>query len=120
MPLFAIVVVISNLIFIPIYGINGAAIASLISIIVYNTIRFFLVKIKLDIQPFSINTIKIIAILSVSYFAGHINIFNTEYSLLNIIIRSIQIMTPFIILVLIIKPSEDIQLVIENLKSKFQ
>lgn len=114
MPFFAIAVIVSNLIFIPIYGINGAAIASLISICVYNIIRFLLVKIKLNMQPFSFNTLKIIFILSISYLLGAFSIYTSEYALVNIIITSLQIIIPFIILILFLKPSEDLDKVIKR------
>ena len=62
-PIFALIVIITNLIFIPIYGINGAAIASLFSIILYNLSRFLIIKVKLKLSPFNKNTLKVLLIL---------------------------------------------------------
>ena len=53
MPLLAILTIITNLVFIPIMGINGAALATLISVVGYNAVRFLVLWIKLDMQPFT-------------------------------------------------------------------
>lgn len=53
MPLLALLTIITNLIFIPIMGINGAALATLISVVGYNALRFLVLWIKLDMQPFT-------------------------------------------------------------------
>ncbi|PIB32011.1 sugar isomerase [Gaetbulibacter sp. 5U11] len=56
--LLAILTVVLNLIFIPLYGINGAAYASCISIFTYNTIKLLFVYKKFKIQPFTLATLK--------------------------------------------------------------
>ncbi len=43
----------TNLILIPDYGINGAAIATMLSIFLYNLIKFVFVWVKFSMQPFS-------------------------------------------------------------------
>ncbi|MEZ4938059.1 MAG: oligosaccharide flippase family protein [Crocinitomicaceae bacterium] len=43
----------SNLIFIPIYGIEGAALATAVSFLIVNVARYFLLKIKYNLSPFS-------------------------------------------------------------------
>ena len=116
---FAVIIVLSNLYFIPIYGMIGASIATLISIIIYNLIRFVLIKVKLNIQPFSFDTLKVLFILSVTYIVGYYDISKTSVIFLNICIKSIQIIIPFILLVLIIKPSLDIEEQINKYKEKY-
>ena len=54
----AILTVVLNLVFIPLYGINGAAYASCITIFIYNTIKLLFVYKKFKIQPFTLATIK--------------------------------------------------------------
>ena len=120
MPFFALVVIVSNLLFIPNYGINGAAIASMISILMYNVIRAILVKIKLDILPFSKNTLTSFLILVACYLIGLIDI-KVEHPIIDIIIKSTQIGIPFIILLIFIKPSEDLDnLVFKKLVKKIK
>lgn len=51
------------------YGINGAAIANLIAIIIYNSIRFIFIKRKFGMQPFTIKSIVVI-LIGVSLIIG--------------------------------------------------
>jgi O-antigen/teichoic acid export membrane protein len=58
-----VLAVVFNLIFIPIYGIAGAAIATALTLLVNNLILSVLVYAILKIQPFSIQTIKALVII---------------------------------------------------------
>ncbi len=51
-PVLAVLAVCTNLIFIPMYGISGAALATLISVTLYNLVRFYMVKRAMKISPF--------------------------------------------------------------------
>ena len=63
-----LLVVLTNYIFIPIYGLVGAAIASLIAKIIYNLLNFVFVFIKFKMQPYNIKFI-IVALAGIfSYF----------------------------------------------------
>jgi len=66
--LLGLLTVITNIIFIPIYGILGAAIATLLSLIVFIIAKIIFVWIKFKIHPFSKNTLKIIFIFLVFLF----------------------------------------------------
>ena len=59
----AIIAIVLNFIFIPIYGIEGSAFATFLAVAIYNTIKVLFVKFKFNIQPFSLPTLKIILIL---------------------------------------------------------
>jgi len=59
--------VILNIVLIPIYGMEGAAIASLISLVSFNFLKLFWIKIKLNIHPFSWDTVKVLGIGAVSF-----------------------------------------------------
>lgn len=63
--LLGMLTVISNLLLIPLYGIDGAAMATLISFIIYDIIKFTLVKYHLNIQPFNKKTLLAIALIAV-------------------------------------------------------
>ena len=56
-----------NLILIPIYSYNGAAFAMLISVIVYNLVKFFFIKYKMGLQPFNLGTVKVIFLGIITY-----------------------------------------------------
>ena len=54
-----ILMVLLNMFFIPLLGINGAAIATFLALFIYNTIKLFFVYKKFKIFPFTIYTLKI-------------------------------------------------------------
>ncbi len=66
----AVITVAANLILIPIYGMNGAAIGSAMAMILFNFSKYVFLYTKFKFQPFSINTIKVIIIGSSVLFLG--------------------------------------------------
>lgn len=56
-----------NLWLIPIYGITGAALATLLSVAIYNTVKLLFVVLKLHMSPFSTATIKSFVIIGVTF-----------------------------------------------------
>lgn len=58
--------VVMNLYFIPRYGINGAALGTLIAILSYNVIKFIFIIIKLGIHPFSKYTVRSLAVIGMT------------------------------------------------------
>ncbi|MEX0680008.1 MAG: oligosaccharide flippase family protein [Balneolales bacterium] len=64
--LLIILTVTTNLIFIPIFGISGAAMATALSVIIHNSVYLFYVRHRYGIQPFSRKTILAILLLLVT------------------------------------------------------
>ncbi|HEX8546291.1 MAG TPA: oligosaccharide flippase family protein [Cytophagaceae bacterium] len=62
-----IILVLANLVLIPLYSYNGAALAMLISIIAYNLIKFVFIKQKLGFQPFDSTFLKVCVLALVTY-----------------------------------------------------
>ncbi|PZX50944.1 lipopolysaccharide biosynthesis protein [Algoriphagus chordae] len=56
-----------NYLLIPIYGIEGAAMASVAVMFLFNLVKYLFLKIKLGFDPFSTETIKIIVVGSIAY-----------------------------------------------------
>lgn len=56
-----------NMLFIPMFGIVGSALATLISVIVYNTIKLMFIVRKMNLYPFTRNTIKSLGIISLVF-----------------------------------------------------
>lgn len=103
----AVLAIITNMIFIPIYGITGAALASAISVFLFNILRSVFVLIKFKLQPFSKGTIKVLVISGIVLFVNYLLPFlNNLY--LDVVIRSSVILILFVSLVIISKSSEDI------------
>ncbi|QLE02536.1 polysaccharide biosynthesis C-terminal domain-containing protein [Galbibacter sp. BG1] len=116
--LLAVLTVILNIVFIPIWGINGAAFATFLAFILYNTIKIYFVNSKLHLQPFTKNTFKtfllIFLLLPLFYFWDFR--FNPVF---NIILKSILIALVFGVLTYTLKLSEDINKLVDSyLKTK--
>ena len=65
--LLALFTIVTNLMLIPIFGITGAAMATALSILVFNFVRYKYVLKKMNIQPFSIKTLGVILILLIGF-----------------------------------------------------
>lgn len=120
--LLAVFNVVCNLLFIPKFQIAGAALATLASIVLYNLVKFIYIKWKLDMQPFSIGTIKILAIATLTFLIAYF-IPLTGNAVLDILIRSSIIAVIYIFQVLYFKISPDIDELFKNgltwLKGRF-
>ncbi|MFT3793119.1 oligosaccharide flippase family protein [Flavobacterium sp.] len=62
--LLVVMMIVLNMVLIPAYGIVGAALATLISIVVYNIVKLLFVIKKMDLYPFTRHTIKSMGIIS--------------------------------------------------------
>tara|TARA_B100000902_G_scaffold38873_1_gene46245 strand:+ start:3160 stop:4629 length:1470 start_codon:yes stop_codon:yes gene_type:complete len=102
-----VVTIISNYILIQKFGINGAAMATALSIFIFSLVRLIIIKIKMNLQPFNIKTIYTILILLVVYFI--ISSFPViGIPLIDIAWRSILVFLFFTPLILLLRLSEDI------------
>ena len=105
MILLILLVVVSNLILIPLLGMTGAAIASLISMFVYTLLTLILLKVKFNLWPFSRN--HIILLLS-SAVIWAVSLLIPELDLIaDILIRSAAITILFIAVTLLFGLSDD-------------
>ena len=103
----AISAVILNVILIPLYGINGSAVATLIAVFVYNTIKVVFVKIKFNMLPFTIQTLKISVLLIVFVLAFYF--WDFPFSpYINIPLKSLAVVIVYVFLIHKLNVSEDI------------
>ncbi len=79
-----------NMLLIPLYGINGSALATLITVIIYNSVKLFFVVKKLDLFPFTLNTLKSFAIILITFLAFYFWEF-PFHPFMNIILKSVLI-----------------------------
>ena len=110
--IFALLIVISNLILIPIYGIIGAALATLLSKSIYNTIKYIFLYRKYKLQPFTRKTVLLYLIGIVAYLISLLIPEMSNY-IVDIIFRSIVITAVFMIPVYYFNISDDINTRIE-------
>lgn len=112
------VTIILNIIFIPLYGIEGAAIATAISLITFNLMKGVFLYNKFNLQPFHQNTIKGLLLLTATFLAGYyFPVLDNVW--LDLIIRSTLITIIFVPGVLIFKISEDINEMFNKLVRRF-
>lgn len=76
-----------NIIFIPLYGINGAALATTLASVVYNILKFIIIWKNYHLQPYNINSLKIVGIIAISFIAG-VLIPAQENVIVSIVLRS--------------------------------
>lgn len=62
MAILAVLAIVSNRIFIPIFGVTGAAFATALSIFIYNLLMLGFVWKKFQLQPFQLNTLKFLGV----------------------------------------------------------
>ena len=67
MVLLVVFTFVTNLWLIPIYGIIGSGIASCLTYLLFNTLRLVFIRIKFNMQPYSIDFLKVLAVGLVSY-----------------------------------------------------
>lgn len=79
-----------NMIFIPIYGINGAAIATLISITLYSIAKLLFVVLKMKLYPFSNQTLYCLGVLIATFFLFYFWDFSFN-PIVNIVLKSILV-----------------------------
>lgn len=68
--LMAIMNVVLNYLFIPVYGIAGAALGSCLSLVAFNLLKYLYIQFKLSLQPFSSKTLLLSAIMAVAFAVG--------------------------------------------------
>ena len=103
----AVCTVLFNLWFIPMYGLDGAAIATLIAIALYNTAKLGYVRAKFKIQPFTRDTLKILGVL---FLLGMVmySISFSFHPILNIALKSMLISAVYVFILYRFNISEDV------------
>jgi O-antigen/teichoic acid export membrane protein len=116
--LLVFVIVGLNLILIPRYGINGAALATLIAIGMYSLAKLLFVVFKMKLFPFTKNTIVSFVITVVLFLAFYFWDF-PFHPIINIGLKSILISILYLTIHFYFKVSSDINFVIRNGIGKF-
>ena len=115
--LLVIFTVISNYILIPKYGINGAAMATALSVFLFNLIRLILIKVKMGLQPFSLKTLyTVLILLGVYGISIYLPLSGNLY--IDIIWKIFVVVTIFIPLLLALELSEDINKMVIDIRKR--
>jgi O-antigen/teichoic acid export membrane protein len=106
------------MIFIPLYGLNGAAIATLISITLYSLSKLLFVVLKMELFPFTKNTIVALGLAIVSFGVFYYWDFSF-HPFVNIVLKSILVTIFYLGLSYYLKISSDINFVITSFFKRF-
>ena len=102
-----------------IVGINGAAFATALSVLIFNFIKLFYLYVKMQIQPFGIQTIKVVILILFTYYIVKL-LPEINYIFYNIIIKSLFILLVYGTFIIIIKPSKDITKFLKDFWNKLK
>jgi O-antigen/teichoic acid export membrane protein len=105
--LLAIMAIILNAVFIPIYGIEGSAFATFLAVFIYNTIKIIFVKKKFNMQPFTLASLKIVLTLIALFLVFYFWEF-PFHPIVNIILKSTVVGLVYFSLIYKLNVSEDI------------
>ena len=84
---YSLLVIVSNAIMIPIWGLNGAAFASLLSTLIFNLAKYLFLYRKYQLQPLNKKYLLVILISLIAYFSGYFLPRMDSY-LVDIVLRS--------------------------------
>ncbi|MCF6298047.1 MAG: oligosaccharide flippase family protein [Flavobacteriaceae bacterium] len=110
-------VIILNRILIEILGIEGAALATLFVVLIFNFIKIIYLKNKLGIYPYSKKTKNILTIIALLFFLFYFLKFNI-HPFLSILLKSFLVALIYIFLVIRLRLSNDINKLIRKLLFK--
>ena len=102
----AVVVIISNNLLIPLYGINGAAIGSALALVLFNAAKCIFIYIRLKMQPFDFATLKVI-LIGTAAFSLNLVIPKQANLFFDVVLRSGIITIFYSTLILFSKASPD-------------
>jgi len=109
----SILAVFLNIYFISIYGIIGAAYATLIVLVIMNSLKIYLVRVKFNMHPYSNDTIKIIVLSIITYLIFS-NLQLGFSPFLNITIKSSLVFILYTLAAYIFKLSDDVNIFIDK------
>jgi O-antigen/teichoic acid export membrane protein len=115
--LLVVLIVLLNMYFIPNFGLNGAALATLIAITLYSLAKLLFVVLKMKLFPFTIKTVLSLVIVVVSFLVFYYWDFNFN-PFVNIVLKSVLVSIFYLGLSYYLNISSDINFVITSFFKK--
>lgn len=112
-----VLMIVLNMIFIPMYGIEGSAFATLITVMIYNTIKLLFVVNKMDLYPFTNKTLESLGILAICFLIFYFWDF-PFHPIVNIGFKSILLSILYLFLNFKLQISEEVNSVIATVLKK--
>lgn len=110
-------IVITNLIMIPTWGILGAAAASFTSSLCFNLLKYLFLLKKYQLQPFNAKYLMVILIAIMAYFAGYL-LPKMDWFILDIFVRSCLVGGVYLVLIFVLKISAELNQYVLSLVGK--
>jgi O-antigen/teichoic acid export membrane protein len=111
-----LIVIVTNITFIPLYGIVGAAMATSLAILIHNTIKTIVLYLLFRIHPFQINIFKVILVSVLIYYVLNLIPFTLiDSNILRVLIRSVCIGLVYSFVIIRFKLSDDINQLFKKL-----
>ena len=111
-----LIIIVTNIIFIPLYGIVGAAMATSLAILIHNIIKTSVLYSLFKIQPFQINMLKVILVSVLIFYGLNLLPFNfIDSHLVRILFRSVCISLVYGFVIIRFKFSDDVNQLFEKL-----
>ena len=108
-----VLTVILNIVFIPVFGITGSALATFLAISIYNTIKIYFVKAKFNMMPFDKNTAKVLILIILSTALFYFWEF-PFHPIINIAFKTLLASGIYVLVILKLNVSDDISGVIKK------
>jgi O-antigen/teichoic acid export membrane protein len=108
-----------NIIFIPLFGINGAAFATFIAVLLYNLAKILFVQYAFKMTPFTIDTLKTTGLIIVSVLVFYFWEF-PFHSIINIGLKTVLFSLFYGFIVYNFSFSDDITSILNNLKNRLK
>jgi O-antigen/teichoic acid export membrane protein len=117
--IFALLLIITNMIFIPLYGIVGAASASFISVFIYSLLKFIFVYKWFGMQPFSLKYIYVVIISFVLLYLS-LTYIDLDNAYLNLLLRGFFITVLYFLFCYKLNISKDINQIVNKWLKKIK
>lgn len=112
-----VLIVLLNMYFIPNFGLNGAALATLIAIGLYSVAKLLFVVLKMKLYPFTKNTVISLVLTTITFMVFYYWNFNF-HPIVNIVLKSILVTIFYLGLSYYLKISSDINFVMNSVFKK--
>jgi len=109
-----------NYLFIPDLGIVGAAISTMIALIVYNSLRTFYLWKKFGLNPFKLQQLIVLIFFSITLTINHYNPINVDGVIINIVMGVFITIIGFVIPVIVLKLEPKFNEILKNIVQRFR
>lgn len=114
---YGVMIIITNLIFIPIYGITGAALASCIASFLFNLLKYLFLLKQYRMQPFNYKFLLVVVVAIIAYISGYF-LPRFEWFIVDILVRSSLVASVYLLLTYLLPISKDYKMYAKQIISK--